>query len=152
MLGIASAASGAGEKSKAWPVIAKVEAQPLLAQVERLKEALAFIGRPLSAENLKAIEAARDGKEEAIAKGVQDALDPLCLAAVTVGKDEPCVERAGSRCSRHRAGGRYSQGRQRGRGERDLDVQSPNARPVPGGPRTRWGTGGSSWPCTTPGR
>ena len=87
MLGIASGASGAEEKSRTWPVIAKVEGQPLLAQVERLKEALAFIGRPLGAETLKAIEAAREGKEEAIATGVQDALDPLCLAAVTVGKD-----------------------------------------------------------------
>src|SRR5262245_34296432 len=87
LLGIISAASGAEEASKAWPVVATVEGQPLLAQVDRLKEALAFIGRPLGAETLRAIEAARDGKDDAIAKGVQDALDPLCLAAVTVGKD-----------------------------------------------------------------
>ena len=142
MLGIAGAASGAEEKSRAWPVLAKVEGQPLLAQVERLKEALAFLGRPLSAETLKAIEAARDGQEEAIAKGVQDALDPLCLAAVTLGKDggvravgrggKPVLEAQGWRAYLLKVVNQAEV-------SATLDVQSPNARPVPGGPRDEMG-------------
>src|SRR5262245_14259290 len=145
VLGIASVASGAEETPRAWPVVDKVEGQPLDAQVARLKDALAFIGSPLGAEASRAIEAARGGPDEALTKAVQQALDPLCLAAVTVGREGRV--RAAAR------GGRpvlVAQGwrtylikvvNQAGAAA-TLTVQSPNARPVPGGPRddikNRW--------------
>src|SRR5438045_533094 len=136
VLGIAGAAAGAEEKPTAWPVIERVEAQPLLAQVERLKEALAFIGRPLDAGTRQALEAARDGQDEAVTRAVQAALDPLCLAAVTVGKGggvravgrggKPVLEAQGWRAYLVKVVNQAEVGA-------TLDVQSPNGRPVPGG-------------------
>ena len=48
--------------------VAGVELQPLVSQVRRVKEALAYIGRPLSAKEVGALEAAiGKGGREAVA-------------------------------------------------------------------------------------
>lgn len=69
-----------------WPAVEKIDAQPLLVQVQRLSEALDYIGNPLSAQAKSALDNLKQETDAGlIAKQVQDVLDPLCLAAVEVG-------------------------------------------------------------------
>ena len=68
-----------------WPMVEKVEAQPLLAQVHRLTEALDYIGNPLSKQIKAELMQLHDEKDEKrIALKVQELLDPLCLAAADI--------------------------------------------------------------------
>jgi hypothetical protein len=70
----------------AWPAAGAVEAQPLLAQVKRVGQALDHLGQPLPPDTRAALDALRaDGGDGAVAAAVQSRLDPLCLAAVEVG-------------------------------------------------------------------
>ncbi len=72
----------------AWPKVAKVEAQPLAASVERLISALDFVGTPLAAKDRGELESAlkfTDDKESLAA--VQKILDPLCVAAVIINPE-----------------------------------------------------------------
>ncbi len=70
------------------PVVAGVEAQPLKAQVERVVQALAFLGEPLPASSkAKLAEALKETDAAKAAAGIQAALDPLCLAAVNVNPE-----------------------------------------------------------------
>ena len=65
-----------------------VEAQPLLAQAIRLREALAFLGSELSAEDTKrllALEHEVPGVETT--KRIQEILDPYCLAIVSINPE-----------------------------------------------------------------
>jgi hypothetical protein len=65
-----------------------VEAQPLVAQVRRIVEALEFLGSPLPEATKAAIEkAAQDDNDARIAKALQQALDPLCLLAVHINPE-----------------------------------------------------------------
>lgn len=74
-----------------WPTVAKVDAQPLIAQAVRLDAALESLGQPLPATTRKALAslAAADGDNAVSA--VQKWLDPHCLAAVEI--DEKGVVR-----------------------------------------------------------
>jgi hypothetical protein len=122
-----------------WLVVPKVEAQPLIAQVKRLTKALDFLGQPLSAEARKALEALEeDDGDEKVAAAVQKALDPLCCAAVEVGKDGTAKATASATKTKLvEQGWRavlvkvVNKGGATGR----LRADSPNARPVPGGPK-----------------
>jgi hypothetical protein len=71
------------------PVVSGVEAQPLLAQAARLKDALAFLGEPLSESSQKKLQEA-DGATDpsTAARLVQEALDPICIAAIRLPKSE----------------------------------------------------------------
>jgi hypothetical protein len=70
------------------PVVVKVDAQPLGAQVRRLVEALELAGQPLDGPSLVKLE-------EALAKPspgdrvrlIQETLDPLCLLGVTINPE-----------------------------------------------------------------
>ncbi|MCW3116612.1 MAG: hypothetical protein JWM28_694 [Chitinophagaceae bacterium] len=67
---------------------APAEAQPLLAQAIRLKEALSFLGNSLSNEDEKRLMALQDlhpGPQ--VIKAVQDILDPYCLALVNINPE-----------------------------------------------------------------
>ena len=65
-----------------------VEAQPLLAQIRRLEDALRLAGSPLSAETLGAIAAARDlGDDARTVEAVEAALAPLVVATVRIDAD-----------------------------------------------------------------
>ncbi len=71
-----------------FEIITTVEKQPLVAAVERMMEALHYIGAPLAeadAVKLKAAMGLRDGA--AAVKAVQETLDPLCLAQVTINAE-----------------------------------------------------------------
>ena len=64
-----------------------VEAQPLASQVRRVVEALAYIGRPLSAKEIQSIEAAIARGGEAAVAGVQGVLAPHVLFAVNINPE-----------------------------------------------------------------
>lgn len=68
--------------------VTTMEAQPLLSQALRLKQALSFLGSSLSAEDEKRLEALgnqRPTKESITA--IQEILDPYCLAIVTINPE-----------------------------------------------------------------
>lgn len=69
------------------PVVASVPAQPLLAQLERLKQALEQAGEPLPAEVIARLQEMKPEQGDAkVAKAVQDALDNRCVAVVVLEK------------------------------------------------------------------
>ena len=69
-------------------IISDIESQPLLSQATRLKDALAFLGSSLSAEDIKQLKVLQEnphGKETS--KRIQDILDPYCLAMVSINPE-----------------------------------------------------------------
>src|SRR5262245_24824139 len=82
-------APSAGDEAnpRPWPKAGKIEAQPLLAQVRRLQQALDHLGSPLSPEVVAALGKLKpDGDAARVTTAVEALLDPLCLAAVEVTK------------------------------------------------------------------
>jgi len=66
----------------------ETDAQPLLAQAMRLKEALAFLGSSLSKDDEKRLSALKDQAMTAATAGqVQRILDPYCLAIVNINPE-----------------------------------------------------------------
>ena len=85
---IAIAGWASSLQAQAVPIVSEVAAQPLVAQVKRLVEAMEFLGEPLSADTVKAIDqAAAEQDESAIVKRVQEIVDPLCLAVVEINPE-----------------------------------------------------------------
>ncbi len=79
----------------AEPPVTGVEAQPLLVQVERIGQALAFLGQPLQPDELTALRALKaDGGEAVVAK-VQEILDQHCLAFVSINPESRVKVAAG---------------------------------------------------------
>jgi hypothetical protein len=69
----------------ALPQVESVESQALLAQVDRLVEALNYIGCPLSAEELAQLEELKSNPDEVeVTRRIQELLDPHALAAVEI--------------------------------------------------------------------
>ncbi len=69
-----------------WPMKWGVEAQPLIAQTNRIASAMEILGQPLSSKTANTLKALKENQgNDEVAKAVQEALDPLCLAAVEVG-------------------------------------------------------------------
>ncbi len=66
------------------PMVKSVEAQPLLASIERLIEAMDYVGNPVPKSvmtDLKRLSAADNATH--VTKRVQELLDPLCLVGVS---------------------------------------------------------------------
>jgi hypothetical protein len=75
-------------QAAAPPLIENVAAQPLVAQVKRIVEALDYLGEPLPAKTRAAVERAMQEMDEAkLLRGVQAALDPHCLAFVQINPE-----------------------------------------------------------------
>src|SRR5262245_14503142 len=75
-------------RAAALPVVKGVEWQPLSAQVTRLIEAMDYLGEPLSADERKAIEAAGQEADSAVAvEKVQAVLDGHCLFGVQINPE-----------------------------------------------------------------
>jgi hypothetical protein len=74
----------------AQPVVTDVEPQPLRAQVSRVVQALQLAGAPLDEARRKALDAAAGDPAK-----VQDVLDPLCLAVVSVNPESRVKVAAG---------------------------------------------------------
>lgn len=71
-----------------WPEVPRVEQQPLIASLQRLQQALEYVGSPLSAAQRQALDAAfQAGSAADCTEAVQKVLDPLCLAAVQINPE-----------------------------------------------------------------
>ena len=76
------------EAAPGVPLVKDVEWQPLAAQVERLLEAMDYLGSPVSAEIKRRFETLQQGKGDAAAvEQVQKLLDPLCLLLVEINPE-----------------------------------------------------------------
>jgi hypothetical protein len=76
--------------SSVLPLISGVERQPLAAQVNRLIEALDYVGAPLSAKERAALEEAISPGQtdfDPVAVRVQQILDPHCLVLVDINPE-----------------------------------------------------------------
>ena len=70
------------------PIIGGLDRQPLFAATHRLVDAMSFSGTPLPDETLRAIEDAKSIENENDAvTALQKALDPLCVAAVSINPE-----------------------------------------------------------------
>ena len=78
------------------PIIDGVSPQPFAAQAERIFEALSFLGRPLSPSQTMALqEAINQSDETKVAVDIQQILDPLTLAYVTINPESRVKARKG---------------------------------------------------------
>jgi hypothetical protein len=70
------------------PMVDDVEAQPLVSQTTRLRQALDVLGAPLDRDAARSLDALASETDPArIVKGVQGALDPLCVAVFRILED-----------------------------------------------------------------
>ena len=77
--------------------IRAVEPQPLLASMQRLVEAMDYVGNPLPksvTSQLKRLSPAEDAAR--VTKRVQQLLDPFCLATVSLKETGPPLVQAGA--------------------------------------------------------
>src|SRR5262245_19347577 len=86
LCGIAWTAAAA--ESPTLPIVKSVELQPLVAQVRRVIEASDYLGSPLSAADIKTLEAAfkKSGADEA-SEAIQRVLDRYCLFGVNINPE-----------------------------------------------------------------
>ena len=95
LLLILSSNSTVTRADESWPMAARVERQPLLAQLQRLRDTLNHIGMPLPKETeTQLTQLVENADEDSLTAQVQELLDPHCLAAVSLRKDAaPAVVR-----------------------------------------------------------
>src|SRR5262245_56395284 len=81
-------ATVAAARERPLPLVTGVPAQPLWAQVQRVVEAMDHLGHPFSDKTKAALEkAGKDKDDAALVRGVQEALDPYCLMAVSINPE-----------------------------------------------------------------
>ncbi len=74
--------------STAQNIISGVEPQPLLSQAIRLKDALSFLGSPLSQQDEKRLQALQHQPlTQQVVNDVQAILDPYCLAFININPE-----------------------------------------------------------------
>lgn len=79
------------------PVVEGIPSQPLIAQARRLTEAMNMLGSPLPARSQAALaRAIAESDETKAVKGIQAALDPLCLFSVNVNPESRVKVAAGA--------------------------------------------------------
>jgi hypothetical protein len=79
---------GTPHSRAALPLVDEVELQPLVAQVQRLIDALEFLGTPLPAGEKSALQAAFKASDPAAAaESIQKILDPYCLVGVHINPE-----------------------------------------------------------------
>ncbi len=114
--------------------VAHTELQPLLAEVRRVVEAMAYLGEPFSDAERASLDAAANLADEARAVAeVQRILDPKCLLAVRINPESRVsVERGAAPARLLEQGWRaYLMKVQNEAGATGtLDAESPQARPV----------------------
>src|SRR6185503_3874125 len=83
------ALSTATSAAQQLPIVAKVERQPLAAQVSRLLEALEILGEPLPADETAELKrlTSTDADREKGAAEIQKILDRHCLAGVEINPE-----------------------------------------------------------------
>lgn len=127
------------------PMIARVDAQPLLLLTSRLREAMETIGTPLSTEVQARIAGLSvEDDEETITAAIQEALDPLCVAAVAISAAGEVEVTAGHQVTVEEHGWRVMLVKviNHANLQTQLQTRSPNALPIPTGPQddiaNRW--------------
>lgn len=71
-----------------WPMVGRVERQPLAAATDRLIEALDFVGSPIDDESRKKLlDATKLADTADYTEAVQKILDPRCLVGVTINAE-----------------------------------------------------------------
>ncbi|MEO1528657.1 MAG: CehA/McbA family metallohydrolase [Planctomycetota bacterium] len=127
------------------PTVERVDGQPLLAAVNRLNLAMDYVGSPFPASVVSEIKQLRLGNDEFTTKRVQEILDPLCLACVSVNETgAPDVYAGAADRSLLEQGWRTFLVKVVNEPgvTRRLLVESPNARPLPHAPadqvKSRW--------------
>lgn len=131
---------------ESWPMTARVERQPLLAQLQRLRDTLNHIGMPLPKETeTQLAQLVENADEDSLTTRIQELLDPHCLAAVSLRKDAaPVVVRREAKAELIEQGWQrflikvINEPEIRVR----LRIDSPNAKPLPHSPQddvaSRW--------------
>jgi hypothetical protein len=126
----------AGVRSEApqLPRVAKVERQPLAAQVQRVVEALDLLGAPLPAADRKALQSAIDLADDARAvDAIQAVLDTHCLAGVRVADGKVTTQGGPARPELAEQGWRIFLVKVENPGglhDVELRAESPNALPL----------------------
>jgi hypothetical protein len=70
------------------PLVTGADLQPLRLHCSRLKEALDFLGQPLTPEESARLDAAlRENDPDKAARAIQEAMDPLCLVGVHINPE-----------------------------------------------------------------
>ena len=125
-------------QSAPLPMVERVDAQPLLLLNQRLGEALASLGAPLSTETSNALAALKQEQDDAkITQTMQHLLDPLCVASVEIGSDNALKAAIGSSVEVAEQGWKTFLVKviNHAGAQSHLSVESPNARPIPQGPQ-----------------
>lgn len=127
------------------PMAERVDAQPLLLLTQRLSEALVAVGAPLSVETAAGLAALHQETDEAKITGeTQRLLDSLCVAGVEIAADGGLKAVAGQAVEIEENGWKTMLVKVVNRSgvQARLRVDSPNARPIPHGPKddiaNRW--------------
>lgn len=127
------------------PQVERVDAQPLLLLTGRVGEALDSIGAPLSQEQTGTLkQLSNEPSDLKITARVQKILDPMCVAAIEIGSDGATVVTPGAPVQIMENGWRAMLVKVVNRAgvQSKLRIDSPNARPIPHGPKedivNRW--------------
>ena len=122
------------ETTSEWPMVRKVDPRPLLIHVERLSDALDYIGNPLPEKTkAKLLDLQKESNGNRLAEAIQQLLDPLCLVAVDIHDGKLTVEPQAGEHEVVQKGWRGFLVKVCNRDglESRLRVESPNARSMP---------------------
>lgn len=96
ILGAFSFTTAAAVEPEKPALVTDVELQPLAAQVKRVTQALELLGSPLSKDQREALDKASASTDAAAGvRGIQEVLDPLCLAVVDINAESRVKVAAG---------------------------------------------------------
>ena len=88
MIALAAALAFALQEADRLPLVADAELQAVRVHVGRLREALDYLGQPLSKEAAAALDgAAKEADAAKALRAIQETLDPLCLAGVHINPE-----------------------------------------------------------------
>ena len=129
-----------------WPMVSSVERQPLLAHINRVRDAMRYLGSPLSDDVVRQLEELKIAtSEEQVTQLIQEALDKNCLLAINIQDDgTPVVSAGTNRPELVEQGWRAFLVKVVNADEKRvrMRIDSPNAKPVPHSPAnevaTRW--------------
>lgn len=132
-------------QNRAMPKVERVDAQPLLVITNRLAEAMQSIGAPFTQEQIQTINVLKNEPSDAkITANIQRILDPLCVASIEIRADGETIVTPGETVDLAENGWRAMLVKVVNRAgvQSKLRVDSPNARPIPHGPKedidNRW--------------
>lgn len=128
-----------------WPMVERVDAQPLLLLTQRLAETLQAIGTPLLPDQASQLGALRtDPSDNNITLQIQQILDPLCVASVVIHSDGSTTIAPGTPVELMENGwaAKLVKVVNLAGTQSKLRIDSPNAKPIPHGPKeeveNRW--------------